>query len=232
MLDLWVVVGILTLLVCLRLPALAKARHQTTLAQCASNLRQVTMALQIYGQENGGWLPSAAGGYWAWDLPWDLGTNFATYGVQKNAFYCPANSSQNPELLWNFAPGSYHVLGYATALNLTASVAATNLNPSLVPQSQPIPIYPGLGAPPLASQRVLVADATISAPGQANEALRYTYNYTSIQGGFSTAHRASHLEGLFPVGGNLGMLDGHVEWRKFADMHVRTDNPAAPSFWW
>jgi prepilin-type processing-associated H-X9-DG protein len=49
-------------------------------------------------------------------------------------------------------------------------------------------------------------------------------------------HRTSHLIRGFPVGGNIGMLDGHVEWRKFQYMFPRT-NPSVngvpiPTFWW
>ncbi len=47
----------------------------------------------------------------------------------------------------------------------------------------------------------------------------------------SKAHRTSHMAGFLPAGGNLAMLDGHVEWRKFDDMHVRAAG-SGPVFWW
>jgi prepilin-type processing-associated H-X9-DG protein len=65
-----------------------------------------------------------------------------------------------------------------------------------------------------------------------------SYKWAGIQGGLGTAllHQTSHLNGKLPAGGNIGMLDGHVEWRKFAVMVPRS-NPTAngvsiPVFWW
>jgi prepilin-type processing-associated H-X9-DG protein len=79
----------------------------------------------------------------------------------------------------------------------------------------------------------LLADATFSQPGQDDEANRASYNYTSITGSYPMRLRTSHLDRFLPDGGNLAMLDGHVEWRVFSQMHVRTP-PASgtPVFWW
>jgi prepilin-type processing-associated H-X9-DG protein len=41
------------------------------------------------------------------------------------------------------------------------------------------------------------------------------------------------LNGLIPLGGNVGMLDGHVEWRNFTNMLPRAGSGAsAPFFFW
>src|SRR6516162_2922213 len=101
LLELLAVIGMVVLLVIVQLPALAKARHQTTLAQCAANLRQVTMALHIYGTENNDKLPTATAGYWAWDMPWNLATTLGVYGAPRNALYCPANPQPNVDGYWN-----------------------------------------------------------------------------------------------------------------------------------
>jgi prepilin-type processing-associated H-X9-DG protein len=47
-------------------------------------------------------------------------------------------------------------------------------------------------------------------------------NTATIADGWTEPHRTSHLNGTMPVGGNLGMLDGHVEWR----------NTDFLLFWW
>ena len=78
-----------------------------------------------------------------------------------------------------------------------------------------------------------MADTTMSRPGQISVINRAANTYTGIQGGYIKQHRTSHMEGRLPQGGNLGMLDGHVEWRRFNLMYPRTAlSSGSPVFWW
>lgn len=228
--ELTAIVAMFVLLAVVGASAISGTRYRTRIALCAAHLRQFTMAIEIYGNENGGRLPSSSTGYWAWDLPWGVADLLMGYGAQRNNMYCPANPGQNVERLWNFAPDYYRVIGYALTLPGISSLNSTNLNPSVVPQS--IPYGPIRMPPPLPARRVLLADATISSPGGGIDANRTLYNYVNIVGGYYLHHRTSHLDGLLPAGGNLGMLDGHVEWREFPDMHVRSLSGAALTWWW
>ena len=60
------------------------------------------------------------------------------------------------------------------------------------------------------------------------------YNWTVIIGGYTKHHLIPHpSSGNLPLGGNLGMLDGHSEWRKFQLMFPRDEaGSGAPVFWW
>jgi prepilin-type N-terminal cleavage/methylation domain-containing protein len=55
--ELLVVIGIISLLISVLLPALNKARQQANLIDCQSRLRQMGQALNIYTAENNGLLP-------------------------------------------------------------------------------------------------------------------------------------------------------------------------------
>ena len=130
-----------------------------------------------------------------------------------------------------FECGGYRVIGYGVTFPGTPTINPTNVNHKITPQAIPIPNTTATHAAPSATERVLVADATISA--QNNEINRGGNNYTAITGGWgggTKPHRTPHLNGNQPAGGNAVMLDGHVEWRKFQLMRVR--NTAAPYFWW
>lgn len=233
MTDLLVLTLIIALLFGIHFTAMASSKGRVHVAQCASNLRQFSLALHIFANENDGNLPASGGFYWAWNIPWMVGGFIEGTGTQWTSLYCPGTSygfteADNQQLYW-WSPNSYRVTGYANTFPNTAGVSATNWNRTLNPQR----IQVGLGQfiRPFPSERVLLADATISAPGQNNPALRHTYKYTLIQGGYYKPHLSPHLEGKIPLGGNLAMLDGHVRWRDFEKMLPRTQG-SSPVFWW
>jgi prepilin-type processing-associated H-X9-DG protein len=232
--ELLVLLSAIAVLATLQVAALAKVTRQNQRAQCASNLRQFTLAMHIFANENSDKLPDNAGiGNWAWDVAFSVGTFVESTGSKWTIMYCPGTAPSIPEAdnfkLYNFGGPTFRVLGYANTFANTPGVDSTNWNSTLTPQ--PIQIGFGRYFTPLPSNRVLLADATISAYNQNNEALRDTYNYINIVGGTPMTLLSPHLIGKIPAGGNLGMLDGHVEWRKFQDLHPRTTG-ISPVFWW
>lgn len=100
LLEVLVVVGTISVLVALLMPALHKTRQSAMRLACASNMRQLGVAVQAYAAENRGVLPFAAmkvsppsGGTHAgmWCLSWDdlisdhLGGNLST--AEKEAAF-------------------------------------------------------------------------------------------------------------------------------------------------
>ncbi|HEY1685374.1 MAG TPA: type II secretion system protein [Tepidisphaeraceae bacterium] len=55
--ELLVAIGIIAILISLLVPSVALARRAARQAQCASNLRQWAIALNMYAQANDGWFP-------------------------------------------------------------------------------------------------------------------------------------------------------------------------------
>jgi prepilin-type N-terminal cleavage/methylation domain-containing protein len=235
--ELLVTVTVIGILAALLLPALGRAKDKAVRTHCLSNLRQFNLGILIYGGDNHDRLPTLHGGLWPWDLPYSVADILLQNSVTRAVLYDPGFPEMNTDGLWNYAPfsnvlsGPYRVIGYAMTFPGTAGLSRTNWNPSLVPQSTQVN---GVDIPAQSpSTRVLTAGAVISAPGQNNPDLRATYQYTGIYGGYRLLpHRCAHLIGKFPAGDNLGMCDGHVEWRQFTAMNPRTSDWRTPTFWW
>jgi prepilin-type N-terminal cleavage/methylation domain-containing protein/prepilin-type processing-associated H-X9-DG protein len=118
----------------------------------------------------------------------------------------------------------------------------TNLNNNLGPE--PISFSDGvhsLSFPVHASSRSLLACATFTIitnwaqqpvpTSNLVDMLTYTWTYPPINdllGDIPVGWTSAHLKsGRIPSGGNIGMLDGHVEWRAFQQMRIRFGN----EFW-
>lgn len=225
--DLLVSIAVVGLLAVLRLSAATTARNQDKITQCAGNLRQLGQCLLLYAADNSGNLPSrtAPNGYWPWDVPYSACDAMMKRGATRDTFYDPGFPENNTDVNWNYSPYNYRVTGYAFTFPGAANVATTEQNPSSNP------FQPGTGGytnrPTPASQRVLVADATIS------DSTNLLARFANIQAN-GGVFRCAHLDGFVPAGGNVVMLDGHVEWRSFSQMSVRGGPGSAPycPYWW
>jgi prepilin-type N-terminal cleavage/methylation domain-containing protein len=264
LIELLVVIAIIAILAALLLPALAKAKQKAIRTQCLSNIHQIEISMAVYGSQFNDKLPvlTATGGpAWVWDMPDYAAQVMLKAGMTEKTFYCPGtaprftdvqnwagingagrspdgNTTGADSTLWGFgmtAATPFHVVGYAFAFSGSGILAATNWNTTLQPEG--IQNFPFTGTSTVfpVSERVLVADCTLSVgaakPGYQNPG----NNYTAIPGGFEVngvvyPHVSAHLGGNVPSGGYVGYKDGSAEWRLFQDMVPRTASGSV--FWW
>jgi len=254
LIELLVVIAIIALLMGILMPALNRVKEQARRSTCLSRIKQQSLALELYANENNTKLPltDTVGG-WMQDVSVRTTNFILSSGMTREMFYCPSNRTHQKynDYFWELTNDSwdarlqrftderyYIVSGYSFILD-----TPRGRNQDIV-RYQGDPIEPKWLRNTQESQpgsREMIADS-ILASRQVNGSV-YGYNFAEVAGGIYTSHQVydttSHLKNDYePHGGNIVYLDQHGKWKSFEpDMDGgravgRVGGGGVPYFFW
>lgn len=224
LIELLVVIAIIAILAALLLPALAKAKEHAQRTVCKSNMHQMGLTALIYAQENEDKFPPAlrdGSTYHTVWLPLETYNYFVYDGrVQTNCLTCP-NKNRDGQWIKFKANGQSVRVGFFCLWR----VPTAKLDPR-----QRDADYGSLPWPWDSPQKttdstpytMLMADVIHKGTdvyGSSKEVTSVPHSPTGPRVGGSD--QIVEPEVLKSDGGNLGLVDGSVSWRKQILMHKR-----------
>ena len=232
LIELLVVIAIIAILAGMLLPALNKARNRAQSTSCFGNLKGIGQAFNLYADTYAGWIPSSdplATGvrkFWKNQIAPFAGFKGKTYdddgkfntqintkvGLAKGLFHCPANKTKAKQNSYE-NDGKYNIYSYGMT-NTQASVSQYPEVKDRIPGKTWTNIRQlrGKGA----SEQLLAGD--INDDGYFDGSTTYVTQGYMLDIWPNTKTNFTHTSTRHSGSGNHIWLDGHVDFRKSAQM--------------
>jgi prepilin-type N-terminal cleavage/methylation domain-containing protein len=223
LIELLVVIAIIAILAAMLLPALSGAKERARRTNCRNNERQFLLITHLYANDNNQWLPNGASENGPLDdsvavLSTNMRARMVEYAGGYKIFGCPSLGAPfNTQAGW-LDQGYGYVLGY----NYLGGHANTPWPPIigdatwLSPQKA---TSDSVNSDPLAP---LLTELNDWSAGYGGAVAPHTKGGAILMGSdFGTADPQGQTSAdVGAVGGNVGLLDGSVSWRRIKAMRI------------